>query len=343
MNEELQRLHILRECTFLAQQLNVDALLVQLLRILEQELKLPNTRFYSLVVNDDNITQLDGKHIRVITLDTPGDYRAQTLDDPETLDKLERCHQSRSEQVVFLEGDKHRLLMPVQCGNILAGFLSLDVVEPGFTDMQRELIRAYLELFSVHFLNLQRYRSDALTGLMNRGTFDEMLFQLVFNLQNDPERQDPIDKYPTLALLDIDLFKKINDNFGHIYGDEVLLLLAQIMRKSFRHFDWLYRYGGEEFAVILHNIHHHAVQEVLERFRNTVAEYHFPRIGQVTVSIGAVEIRPGDAAPVILDKADKALYYAKNHGRNQSHLYGNLLAKGLLEEEPVLSGDIDLF
>lgn len=341
LNQYHCQLHTLKECISLAEQLNVDALLGQLLRVLEQELPTTNACFYIVVLDDEAITQLESEHIRIITRGEPGIYRAQALKDSEILGKLDRCLQTRSEQVIFLDDNMHSVLFPVESSNEFVGFLSLDIQEPGFTDKQREMIRAYLDLFDVHFNMLKKYRSDALTGLMNRGAFDEMMFQLVLNARRNIHQDDI--KRPTLALLDIDFFKRINDNFGHVYGDEVLLLFAQIMRKSFRHFDWLFRYGGEEFAVILHNIQHEDVPYVLERFRRKVEEYNFPQVGKVTVSIGAVEIKPGDAVPVILDKADKALYFSKNNGRNQTHLYDALVQEGLLEEETIKTGAIDLF
>jgi diguanylate cyclase (GGDEF)-like protein len=144
-----------------------------------------------------------------------------------------------------------------------------------------------------------------------------------------------------LAMFDIDHFKRINDNYGHVYGDEVILLLAQMMRKSFRQSDVLFRFGGEEFVVLLNSLDEPTACAALERFRERVASHHFPQVGRVTVSIGFAHIGESDYPEIVLDRADKALYYAKQNGRNCTYGYESLASRGMLA--PTTSGSIDLF
>ena len=92
-----------------------------------------------------------------------------------------------------------------------------------------------------------------------------------------------------LAVSDIDFFKRVNDDFGHLYGDEVLLLMANIMRETFRGTDILFRFGGEEFVIVLRSTNQQGAHQALERFRITVEEYDFPQVGNVTISIGYIE------------------------------------------------------
>ena len=145
------------------------------------------------------------------------------------------------------------------------------------------------------------------------------------------------------ALLDIDHFKKVNDRFGHIYGDEVLLLFSQIMNDTFRDDDLLFRYGGEEFAIALRNVNDQSSNIALERLRSNVEAFEFPQVGKVTVSIGYTCVKPVQMISTLTDAADKALYFAKEHGRNQVCSYDQLLKKGRLTVQDFSKQDVELF
>ena len=144
-------------------------------------------------------------------------------------------------------------------------------------------------------------------------------------------------------MIDIDHFKRVNDRFGHLYGDEVLILMANLLRTSFRAYDRIFRFGGEEFVVLLRSATEGKALQVLERFREKVQAYDFPQVGQVTVSIGFASI--GAGAPIeIVGRADQALYFAKEHGRNQVCFYDHLLAQGALGSNTrVTHEDVELF
>jgi diguanylate cyclase (GGDEF)-like protein len=133
-----------------------------------------------------------------------------------------------------------------------------------------------------------------------------------------------------LAVIDIDKFKRINDNFGHLFGDEVLLRVAEVMKKTFRASDKLFRFGGEEFIVLLRFVTAENAHLVFDRFRQAVEHHEFPQVGQVTCSMGYIQIDPSLSPAEILGRADEALYFCKGNGRNQINRYETLVQTGLI-------------
>jgi diguanylate cyclase (GGDEF)-like protein len=201
------------------------------------------------------------------------------------------------------------------------------------SDPERLTEEDYLQFlfhFYCHQLQmLQGTYRDALTGLYNRRAFNEKLLQLLGPTQNYQRRA--IDFTPTVfAMLDIDHFKVINDRHGHLYGDEVLLLLAQLMSDSFRANDLLFRYGGEEFAMVLMDITPEQACQSLERFREKVANYDFPNLDRVTISIGFTRFDRDLSMDELISQADNALYYCKSTTRNVLHSYQDLVEKELI-------------
>ena len=134
----------------------------------------------------------------------------------------------------------------------------------------------------------------------------------------------------------------MNDQYGHLLGDEVLLLFAQQMTYSLRDHDLLFRFGGEEFVAIFECHDHDEMQMVLDRFRERVAAFEFPQVGHITVSAGYTEIMAYDVSSQIIDRADVALYYAKHHGRNRVCNYERLVGEGALENKRN-EGGVELF
>jgi diguanylate cyclase (GGDEF)-like protein len=186
-------------------------------------------------------------------------------------------------------------------------------------------------------------QSDTLTGLLNRKTFEARMGSILADVRFYGQREGEDSSGGSfLAIFDIDHFKRINDNFGHLVGDEVLLLFASIMSKLFRADDLLFRFGGEEFVCVIRNVNLSIVEKALNRFRESVQNHNFPQVGQVTVSIGFTQIRPNDLSPSVIDRADEALYYAKNNGRNQVCCHEALVVNGKLASKDI-SGDIELF
>ena len=192
-----------------------------------------------------------------------------------------------------------------------------------------------------NFQNLLDYSErDSLTGLLNRKTFDDQLAKMLQSAAMEqqapqpgqPERRQSSDEQKQwLAVVDVDHFKLVNDKFGHLYGDEVLILIANLMTSSFRSQDRVFRFGGEEFVVLLRSTTLGNAQKIIDRFRTNVEAHVFPQVGRVTVSVGFVAISPYESPVNILGRADQALYYAKSHGRNQACHYDQLVSGGMLE------------
>ncbi|WP_189093352.1 GGDEF domain-containing protein [Deinococcus ruber] len=168
------------------------------------------------------------------------------------------------------------------------------------------LIQRQQSLWILEQLTHQAER-DALTGLANRRRFDLDLQRL--------GRQD------ALLLIDIDHFKRVNDTFGHAVGDEVLREVARCLESQGRARDTTYRYGGEEFAVILREIQPAHLRRVADRFRTAVGQCSMPPLNgqRITVSVGVAHAH----VPFPIEDADRALYAAKKAGRNCVQLAPN--------------------
>jgi len=144
-------------------------------------------------------------------------------------------------------------------------------------------------------------------------------------------------------MIDIDHFKRVNDTYGHLIGDEVLLLLARLMRTCFRFHDQLYRFGGEEFVVLMRCKNEVDAGHALERLRKNTENHLFPQVGHITISIGFSEVRTGDTPSGAFERADKAVYHAKASGRNRVCSHAALVVEGILVEQATNMGDVELF
>lgn len=204
------------------------------------------------------------------------------------------------------------------------------------------IVHGVLRILRNHLSALDYGERDTLTGLLNRRTF-EATFSKRRNSLVGPGPVIETTRGSWLAVIDIDRFKTINDTFGHLFGDEVLLLVARLMFENFRSTELIYRFGGEEFVVIVDGADEAGAGAVVERFRNAVAAHRFPQIGQVTVSIGYTRVLPEDIPASSVERADIALYYAKEHGRNRSHCYDALLRTGAIAPKSTASADFELF
>lgn len=154
-----------------------------------------------------------------------------------------------------------------------------------------------------------RVSTDALTGLWNRSHFDQIIEK---ELDRSLRHKQPI----SLILLDVDHFKGINDRFGHHAGDKVLRELAIVANLGVRSSDALFRWGGEEFAVLAMSSGHRGAGRLAESLRSQVAGHLFPAVGTVTVSMGVAEYTDSEGAEAWFKRADAMLYAAKRDGRN---------------------------
>ena len=164
---------------------------------------------------------------------------------------------------------------------------------------------------------IQAAQLDSLTGVNNRAAMDRCL-------ERELELAHRHDHSLSLLIVDVDHFKRINDNQGHSAGDAVLKTLTACMKETMRASDMLFRYGGEEFALVLSGTDLDGARQMGERLRAAVAAYPFVYNNKeidVTVSIGVASLGSRDSANRLFNKADAALYQAKKAGRNQVHSY----------------------
>jgi diguanylate cyclase len=157
---------------------------------------------------------------------------------------------------------------------------------------------------------------DGLTGLANRRSFDVALADCLAAAAPDTQG-------PSLLIADIDHFKRINDNYGHLFGDKVIRSIATILRDNVKGKDLAARYGGEEFVIILPGTSVAGAHSLAETIRKTVAGSRIKRVGSneiianVTISLGVACHRPGESEQELIARADKALYQSKQQGRNR--------------------------
>jgi diguanylate cyclase (GGDEF)-like protein len=234
-------------------------------------------------------------------------------------------------------------VFPVAGADNVIGLLVLETAKP-LSERRIELIRGILRIVRNHLALLDYGEQDTLTGLLNRKRFEGQFDKLRHRLAETQPALAAVEAREAswLALIDIDRFKSINDGYGHLFGDEVLLLISQLMRRAFRGADQLFRFGGEEFIVILENASESGALLALERLRTAIETHPFPQVGRVTVSIGYTRITAQDIPTLCLARADAALYYVKSHGRNGVRNCEQLLAAGELGGD-LKSGSVDLF
>lgn len=159
----------------------------------------------------------------------------------------------------------------------------------------------------------QKYEHDAnhdgLTKIYNRNAFNHFVTE---KLEQMKKAQEPV----SIALFDIDHFKKVNDTYGHIVGDEVLKRIASIVGKNIREKDIFARWGGEEFILLFDTDKKHAVK-IVENLRKLIEQEHFDVVGGITCSFGVTDLRKLDTIESVTERVDEALYEAKESGRNR--------------------------
>jgi diguanylate cyclase (GGDEF)-like protein len=266
---------------------------------------------------------------------------------PLLAERPQRLHCLRAATEIELPGpNETTLLLPLASDAGVVGVVEIVTPRP-LSDEIRCLLTGVLRIYRNVQGLLDYSERDTLTGLLNRKSFDETFYKVssaapISTAEQPGDRRHAASARYWLGVVDIDHFKQVNDTFGHLIGDEVLLLLSRVMRSCFRFYDRLYRFGGEEFVVLLRCDSEADAQAALDRFREAVRGYAFPQVQRITVSVGFTDVRPGDSPSSAVERADRAVYFAKNHGRDQVRGHAALVREGLLEEEKK-AGDIDLF
>ncbi|MDM4767620.1 GGDEF domain-containing protein [Pelomonas sp. SE-A7] len=247
-------------------------------------------------------------------------------------------------------GEHWLTLFPLATEREVLGVMELESLAPLKVSEQRT-VTSILRIYH-NFQGLLDYSErDTLTGLLNRKTFDESFLKTLGELSaqhseqahtEDDRRHAGARPSAWLGVIDIDHFKKVNDGFGHLIGDEVLLLLSRLMRNSFRFHDLLYRFGGEEFVVLMRCDGELDAEHAFERLRHNAEQFAFPQVGHISVSIGFTEVRAGDSPAAAFERADRAVYFAKGNGRNQVQSYAQLVEQGRFQESTKQSA-VELF
>ncbi len=218
---------------------------------------------------------------------------------------------------------KSWLGLPLLMRNTVMGMMTFDKKEENFfTDDHQRIGKAFASHVAIALENSRIYEelkkramTDPLTGVINRRVF--------FDLAKQQEKL--FRRYGTvfsLIMVDIDLFKHVNDTFGHQKGDSILQDVASLIKENLRESDILCRYGGEEFVVLLPQSDEQDAYDSAERIRRAVKN----RVGIVTVSLGCADIKLSQEKTIgaLISMADKALYKAKHDGRNTSCKYSSL-------------------
>lgn len=222
-----------------------------------------------------------------------------------------------SQEIVDLQFDPAFTFFPLQGKNKLLGFFALK----GLSPQHQETVAILANQFSLALRRIRLYQeierlaiTDSLTEVYTRRYLWE-------RLEEEIVRSKTRKIHLAVLMLDVDHFKSINDQYGHLTGDQVLREIARIIRDNVREIDIVGRFGGEEFCVVLPDTDAQGAGYVAQRIRSGVekANLHiYDALVKVTISIGLATMKQGECtAAELIDQADTALYRAKSLGRNQ--------------------------
>lgn len=184
----------------------------------------------------------------------------------------------------------------------------LNILEPKFKNQISQLLENIGDSVSALY--------DIATRDEKTGIYNHRFFKTIFEMELEKARRNSKNKF-SLIVIDIDFFKKFNDTYGHLVGDEILKELAGVLQKEIRKYDILARFGGEEFFVLLPNTKIQRAKKVAERLRKNLWKNKKLKKYKVTISLGVTEYKPRDKMSTAVKRADNALYDSKRNGRNQ--------------------------
>ena len=213
---------------------------------------------------------------------------------------------------------QHALVVPIQRSGQLMGAMELYLnAWRELNEDQADLLNGVASQAAIAIRHAQLFQAqeenaltDELTKLPNRRALAQRFLQ---EMQRARRHRNAI----AFMMIDLDHFKRVNDTYGHLNGDAVLAELAQILKGSARESDVCARYGGEEFALILHETTESGARILAERIRSKVAAATFPGGLRLTISVGVAATDDATLFTQLMDRADQALYMAKQGGRNQ--------------------------
>lgn len=272
-----------------------------------------------------------GSRINLVTEERVGDRVSSVVlasGNPVIVSNLQRVGM-RSAPVNWSYKTSSFIIYPILIGSRKMGVLNFTDKAGGnvFTERDLELLRAIAPQIAVAIDRTalkdkageyeQLSVTDTLTGLLNRRYIEERLTEEVVRSKRH--------RFPvSMLMLDVDNFKSYNDSFGHPAGDAALKIVADILNEALRADDVAARYGGEEFAILLPQTSSEEAAQIAERIRRRIESAEFPK-RRVTVSIGIASCSAHIGTPKdLVSAADVALYEAKNNGRNNVQIFGNL-------------------
>ena len=215
--------------------------------------------------------------------------------------------------------------LPITRDGAVWGLLQIESTQ-ALSPVRLDKLQDLCSLYANHWSLLRESEIDRHTQVLNRRALDARLQRMMRSI-GDPAL------HTWVAIIDLDHFKHINDQYGHLVGDEVLVKVASLLRQGSRQQDLVFRFGGEEFVVLLDRLDRAGVRAALDRLRRSIAAHRFATVGRLHVSMGAAAVQPGDGALDALRRADSALYRAKRQGRNQVVLFENMLERSSGAEE----------
>ncbi len=183
----------------------------------------------------------------------------------------------------------------------------VSALDPKFREKIEELFGTMKESISMLY---EAATHDEKTGVYNNKFFENILDMEISKVKRGQEKL-------SLFVIDIDFFKKINDKYGHVKADELLVRLAQILTQQFRKSDIVSRFGGEEFFILLPEIGLKKAKRIISRLRTAIKSDRILKKYEITISGGLTEFRKTDTKKKFKERADKALYKAKQSGRDK--------------------------
>ncbi len=255
---------------------------------------------------NDNLEKfLLPESLQVLSLPPPGEYMESRLNFTSgSATYIFSCYIFDVQNGYIIFGEK-----PVISSDDI--ILKMSTLNNELINMTRELNKKNMALEKANAEITRLSRIDAMTGISNRGYFME-----AFNISFSYSRRHQIPL--SVIIADLDLFKSINDKYGHNTGDKVLINFAKLLQEASREEDFPARFGGEEFTILLPQTELEEAAVLAERIRVDLENTKLLDINDtVTASFGVAQLKEGDTGDSLIQRADKALYQAKNQGRNK--------------------------
>lgn len=332
--------HLLQElfniAVRLSEQRDVVSLQNELKSILETVMPGAKIQLYQLFTSEGEKEIIDYRKTEILVIE-----QTDKLEAPTPINEFkgfERCIQAGA-IIENKSSDQMECIYPITGLRGVTQILKFRYAEKD--ESVRESIINILTVYRNLLISLNAMELDGLTRLLNRQVFNRVMKNFSNQHQSPPESVANNSSY--LAMIDIDRFKEVNDNHGHLIGDEILIHFSKLIKSSFRFTDYFFRYGGEEFAVIVVDIERTGANQIFENFLLRIRDYAFPVIGKLTATIGFTEIKPNDVAISTVENADRALYFGKSTGRNRVCFYNKLLQEGLMQSTEYETGKIEIF